>query len=352
MKTFSENAFIEDVYVMTAQRSNISDVARQARVSISTVSRVLNGTAPVDEETAERVRSAVAALHYIPHAAARTLASRRTNTLGLLLLDIGGEFYTPLLHGIEAVASQAGFDLLIHSTSTAQAGKSGHRALAEHNTDGLLVFTDALNDAELIRLHEIGFPVVLMHQSPPKDISIPMITIENQVGAQKVVDHLIEIHRFRRIVLVQGPAQNEDSEQREKGYRQSLKKHGLAFDPALVLLGGFESNQAQAVMRQFLASGTQFEAVFTGDDDNAVGVMQALREAGLRIPEDVAVAGFDDSSFARILTPPLTSVRSPLEQVGREAVRNLIRLIRGEQVEMRLVLPTELIIRQSCGCIV
>jgi len=151
---------------------------------------------------------------------------------------------------------------------------------------------------------------------------------------------------------VQGPVDNEDSEQREMGYRQVLEKHGLACDPALVIRGGFDANLAHTAMAQLLASGREFDAIFTGDDDNAVGVIQALREAGRRIPEDVAVAGFDDSIFARILTPPLTSVRAPLEQVGREAVRNLIRLIRGEQVEMRLVLPTELIIRQSCGCIV
>ncbi|HEX2993205.1 MAG TPA: LacI family DNA-binding transcriptional regulator [Anaerolineales bacterium] len=168
---------------MPTYRSNISDVAKQAGVSISTVSRVLNGTAPVDEETAERVRSAVIALNYIPHAAARTLASRRTNTIGLLLQDIGGDFYTPMLHGIEAVASEAGFDLLIHSTSTIRSGSISRRALAEHNTDGLLAFTDALNDAELIRLHEIGFPVVLMHQSPPKDVPISRMS-PNKLGSR------------------------------------------------------------------------------------------------------------------------------------------------------------------------
>jgi DNA-binding LacI/PurR family transcriptional regulator len=254
-----------------------------------------------------------------------------------------------LLQGIEALASEAGFDLLIHSTSTAHTGRIS-RPLAEHNTDGLLAFTHALDDAELIRLHEIGFPVVLMHQSPPKGVPIPMITIENQLGAHKLVDHLIEAHGCRRIVFMQGPIDNEDSQQREKGYRQAIKKHGLTFDPALVLHGGFETNQARAVITQFLADGTAFDAIFTGDDDSAIGVIQALREAGRRIPEDVSVAGFDDSSFARILTPPLTTVRAPLEQVGREAVRHLVRLIHGEPVEERLVLPTELIIRRSCGC--
>ncbi|HVM70137.1 MAG TPA: LacI family DNA-binding transcriptional regulator [Anaerolineales bacterium] len=333
-----------------SSRATISDVASKAGVSISTVSRVLNNTVPVDQETALRVRTAVEELNYTPHSAARTLASRKTNTIGLLLLDIGGEFYTPLLRGIEAVSSQAGYDLLIHSTITSMSGTVSRRALGEHNTDGLLVFTDALDHAELARLQSISFPVVLMHQSSPKDLAIPVITIENQSGAQKVVDHLIERHGCKRILYLQGPEGNEDSEQRERGYRQSLRKHGLPFDPSLVARGGFETNRAHAVVAQLLAAGLVFDGIFTGDDDNAVGVIQALREAGRDIPRDVAVAGFDDSLFARILTPPLTSVRAPIEQVGQAAVRQLLRLIRAEQVEARLVLPTELIIRQSCGC--
>ena len=333
-----------------SSRATISDVAEKAGVSISTVSRVLNHTVPVDEEAAGRVRAAVSELNYTPHSAARTLASRRTNTIGLLLLDIGGDFYTPMLRGIESVCSQAGYDLLIHSTITSLAGGPSRRALGEHNTDGLLVFTEALDQAELTRLQGIGFPVVLLHQSAPKKLAIPVITIENQSGAQKVVDHLIEVHGCKHILFLQGPADNEDSAEREKGYRLSLKKHSLPFDASLVRRGGFEPNQAHAVVAQLLANGLEFDAIFTGDNDNAVGVIQALREAGRDIPGDVAVAGFDDSLFARILTPPLTTVRAPLEQVGQAAARQLLRLIRAEQVEARLVLPTELIIRQSCGC--
>lgn len=331
-------------------RATISDVAEKAGVSISTVSRVLNNTVLVDEKTAERVRAAISVLNYTPHSAARTLASRRTNTIGLLLPDIGGDFYTPMLRGIEAVSSQAGYDLLIHSTIPSLSGTPSRRALGEHNTDGLLVFTQALDLAELTRLQEIGFPVVMLHQSSPKNLAIPIITIENQSGSQKIVDHLIDIHGCRKILFLQGPPGNEDSEQREKGYRQSLKKHHITFDPHLVVRGGFDPNQAHAVVVQAIAGGLEFDAIFAGDDDNAVGVIQALRETGWDIPIDVAVAGFDDSLFARVLTPPLTTVRAPIEQVGQAAVRQLLRLICAEPVEPRLVLPTELIIRQSCGC--
>ncbi len=335
---------------MSSPRPTIADVAQRAEVSIATVSRVLNRTAPVDAETAKRVLSAVAELNYAPHAAARTLASRRTNTLGLLLLDIGGEFFQPLLRGIEAVASASGYDLLIHSTRMPRSEAVPWRPLGEHNTDGLLVFTDSLDAAELTRLNTIGFPVVLLHQSPPDPLNIPVVTVENQSGAQKIVEHLIVIHGCRRIVFLQGPEDNEDSHDREKGYRQALKNHKLAIDPQLITSGGFDTAQAHDAVGRLIATGVEFDAIFTGDDDSAIGVFQALREAGRRIPEDVAVVGFDDSIFARILNPPLTTVRAPMEQVGQEAVSLLIHLIRGEQVEPRLVLPTEQVIRRSCGC--
>jgi len=335
---------------MSSPRPTIADVAHRAEVSIATVSRVLNRPDLVDAQTAGRVRFAIDELNYTPHAAARTLASHRTDTLGLLLPDIGGEFFQPLLQGVEAGVSEAGFDLLIHATRTPRSHNAPRRPLGEHNTDGLLVFTESLDTQELTRLHRVGFPVVLLHQTPPNSLDIPVVTIENQSGAQKITEHLMDVHGCRRIIFLQGPAGHEDSHWRELGYRKALKKHGVPFDPALVAIGGFDSNQARSTVEQLIHHGTDFDAIFSGDDDSAVGAIHALRQAGRRIPGDVAVVGFDDSIFAQILTPPLTTVRSPMEQVGREAVHQVIRIIRGERVELRLVLPTELVIRRSCGC--
>ena len=334
---------------MPPSRPIISDVAQRAGVSIATVSRVLNGTAPVDTETAERVRSAISALNYFPHAAARTLASRRTDTIGLLLPEIGGAFFQPLLRGVEAGVSEAGFDLLIHTTQS-HSENAPHRPLGENNTDGLLVFTESLDAKELTRLHSIGFPVVLLHQAPPNSLNIPVVTIENQSGAQKIVDHLIEIHDRRRIIFLQGPEGHEDSTWREKGYLEALEAHGISFDPSLIMRGNFDRTIAQASIDQLLSDNVIFDAVFTGDDESAIGVLLSLRKAGRRVPEDIAIVGFDDSVFANTLMPPLTTVRAPTEQVGKQAVRQLVRIIQGEKVESRLVLPIELTIRQSCGC--
>jgi DNA-binding LacI/PurR family transcriptional regulator len=335
---------------MPPSRPTIADVAKRAGVSIATVSRVLNGTASVEMDTAERVRSAITALNYFPHAAARTLANRRTDTIGLLLPEISGIFFQPMLRGVEAGVSEAGFDLLIHTTQS-HPENAPRRPLGEHNTDGLLVFTESLDAKELTRLHSIGFPVVLLHQAPPDSLNIPVVTIENQFGAQKIVEHLIEVHHCHRIVFLQGPEGHEDSTWREKGYCLALKAHGIPFDPLLVKRGEFNRDEARLALEHILLDRVDFDAIFTGDDDSAVGVMQGLRQAGRIVPEDVAVVGFDDSLFARTLVPPLTTVHAPTEQVGWEAVRQLIRIIRGGTVEPRLVLPIELVIRQSCGCL-
>jgi LacI family transcriptional regulator len=334
---------------MPPSRLTIADVAQKAGVSIATVSRVLNGTAPVDSETAERVRSTVAALNYVPRAAARTLASHRTDTIGLLLPEITGAFFQPLLRGVEAGVSEAGYDLLIHTTQS-RPENIPHRPLGEHNTDGLLVFTESLDEKELTRLHGIGFPVVLLHQAPPYSLNIPVVTIENQSGARNIVDHLIEIHGCRRIVFLQGPAGHEDSTWREKGYCQALNTHNIIFDPLLIRRGNFDRNEARFSIQRLIAEGVDFDAVFTGDDESAIGVLMALRQAGRKVPEEVAVVGFDDSLFAGTLLPPLTTVRAPTEIVGKKAVEELVRLIQDEEVEPRVVLPTELTIRQSCGC--
>lgn len=334
------------------QQPTISDVAQKAGVSIATVSRVINGTTPVASETALRVQEAIKELAFVPRAAARVLASRRTETLGLLLPEIGGAFFSPLLRGIEAEAQAAGYDLLIHATSHIPHASSPvtHRPLGEHNTDGLIVFTQSIDEKELSRLYSLNFPAVLLYQTPPTSLNIPSITIENKSGAQMIVEHLIQAHNRRQIAFLRGPEGNEDSEWRERGYRVALETNNIPFDPALVATGGFNEEEAKIAIQKLFSDGVAFDAVFAGDDDSAAGVIFALTQAGKRIPQDVAVVGFDDLPIARYLRPTLTTVRAPIEQVGREGVRQLVRQISGEQAETLVMMRTELVIRESCGC--
>lgn len=325
----------------------IADVARHAGVSIATVSRVLNSTSPVQPEKADRVQLAMEELQFVPRQAARVLASKRTNTIGLLLPEISGDFFSPMLKGIEAEAHEAGYGLLIHSTQQVEATR---RQLGAHNTDGLLIFTNSLTPPELHRLHNLNFPVVLLHQSPPESLDIPVITIENKDGAFMLIGHLIKEHGRRRILYLRGPEGHEDSAWRERGYREALEVHHIEFDPGLIASGGFDDEEAFVTVQGLLSAGLEFDAVFAGDDDAAIGTTRALKLAGRLVPEDVAVVGFDDVPFARYLTPALTTVRAPIEQVGREAVRQLVRLMRGEPADPLTLMRTELVIRESCGC--
>jgi DNA-binding LacI/PurR family transcriptional regulator len=277
------------------------------------------------------------------------LASRRTNTLGLLLPEISGNFFSPLLRGIEAAAREAGLDLLIHATGEPRRNPGVRRALGGHNTDGLLVFTDSLPDEEILHMHAMGQPVVLMHQTLP-DVDIPVVTVENKSGAFSIVSHLIRTHHKHSIAFLRGPERQEDSAWRERGYREALESHGLRAEPELIALGGFDQQIAAAAVQKWITAGVEFDSIFCGDDEAALGALSALQAAGRKVPEDVAIVGFDDLPFAPYLSPALTTVRAPIEQVGSQAVMQLVHLIRGEPAEPLTLLPTEVIIRSSCGC--
>jgi DNA-binding LacI/PurR family transcriptional regulator len=328
----------------------IDDVAQRAGVSASTVSRVINRKIPVSPEAASRVEAAMKELRYVPRAAARNLATQQTNTVGLLFAHFEGDFFGPLLTGIGDVVNDTGFELLISN-----AGRHGPQSqlpasLGRPNTDGVLIFADALDDEGLAHLASSGSPAVLIHQSPPAGVTIPCVTIENKAASSAIVDHLITVHGRRQIAFLQGPAGNEDSYWREMGYRAALKKHQLPVAPALIGRGDFDRQVARATVALWLAEGATFDAIFTGDDEAAVGALQALREAGRQVPEDVAVVGFDDQRLAAVLSPSLTTVHAPTERVGRVAAEQLFRLMRTGNAEPLTLLPTRLVIRRSCGC--
>ena len=334
---------------MQKRRATISDVAKLAGVSIATVSRVVNGTAPVAEETVQRVRDAIATLGYTPHAAARKLAGRETGTLGVLLPEVAAEFFFPLVRGIAEEVRNAGYDLLIHVASSGQES-SLSTPLGEHNTDGLLIFTGRLNDEEITRLYNSGCPLVLLYRSPPDNLPIPYVMFENKKGARDLIDHVITVHGRRRIAFLRGPEGNEDSEWRERGYREALEKNGIPFDADLVGMGGFDADIARETVESWLIDGLDFDAIFAGDDEAAMGVMAALRHAGKKVPDEVAVLGFDDINSAKLMAPPLTTVRAPIEAAAAGAAQALLAQINGEEPPYQLRYPTEVIIRQSCGC--
>jgi len=338
---------------MTRRSSSVTirDVARQAGVSVATVSRYINRNAPVSTEVGKRLNQVMTELRYVPHAAARHLASRKTRVIGLLLNNLHNDFFVPLLNGVEEVVRKRGYNLIV-ATYHANSRNEMPPPIGPHNTDGLLVFSDGLMDEDLANLTASGFPMVLVHRTPPASLNIPSVTVENLEITHKLVEHLIQVHGKRRILFLRGPLNQEDSYRREMGYKSALAANNIPFDENLVLKGDFERDIAYEVLNDFLANGKRvpFDAVFSGDDDAAIGVLRALHKHGFRIPEDAAVIGFDDLGFAPFLNPPLTTVRAPTESVGRIATERLFALLEKKPSSDVVVLPTEIIYRRSCGC--
>ena len=338
---------------MTRRSSSVTirDVAREAGVSVATVSRYINKNTPVSAEVAERLQVVLSRMKYVPHAAARNLASRKTRVIGLLLNNLHNDFFVPLLNGVEEVVRKKGYNLIV-ATYHASSRDHMHPPIGPHNTDGLLVFSDGLVDEDLADLHASGFPMVLVHRTPPPEVPIPSVTVENIEITRRLVDHLITSHGKRRILYLRGPVNQEDSLKREEGYKCALQDNGIPIDENLILNGDFERDIAYEAMNDFLSNGRRvaFDAVFTGDDDAAIGVLKSLHEHGIRIPEDASVIGFDDLGFAPFLNPPLTTVRAPTEKVGQIATERLFGLLEDQPSDEVIILPTEIIYRRSCGC--
>lgn len=339
---------------MTRRSSSVTirDVAREAGVSVATVSRYINQNAPVSLEVSERLDRVMNELRYVPLAAARHLASRKTRVVGLLLNNLHNDFFVPLLNGIETVIRQKGYNLIV-ATYHANSREYSQPPIGPHNTDGLLVFSDGLVDEDLTNFHRSGFPMVLVYRTSPEALSIPSITVENIDITQKLVNHIITVHGKQRILFLRGPIHQQDSLSRELGYRSALEANGIPFDENLVLHGDFERDVAYEAMSHFLSNGSRvpFDAVFTGDDDAAIGVLKALQEHNLKVPEEIAVVGFDDLGFAPFLNPPLTTVHAPTETVGRLAAERLFAILERQDVnEPAVILPTDIIYRRSCGC--
>lgn len=331
-----------------ATSPTIADVAREAGVSISTVSRILNDSDLVAEETVGKVRGAIDRLGYQPRSAARNLALRRTNTLGILLESLGTSFFSAVVAGAEEAAYSEGYTLLIATHSHASNGPLP--ALGPFNTDGILAVNLELSPA-IITCVQDGFPVVNLYCPAPEELHVPFVTLENERGVFLIIEHLIRDHGLRRIGFLRGLEGNYDSYWREQGYRRALHTYQLPVEEDLIRKCGLNSYQAHDVIVDWVQQGTLPQAIFTGSDESALYVMLALHEMDIRVPEDIAIVGFDDTMLAASLMPPLSTVRAPIGDAGAEGIRRLLELIRTGQTVPVTTLPTELVLRESCGCV-
>lgn len=327
-----------------ARTATIRDVAAKARVSVATVSRVFNQKGPIREDTVRRVMGTAAKLQYVPHAGARSLSTRSTRTIGVLLPDLYGEFFSEVIRGVDVAARQRGYHILVSGSHSDAAEMSAMLRTLRGRVDGFVVMSPDLALGSISRALPPETPVALLNCAAAGRRTI---RIDNYSGARGMTDHLLSL-RHRRIAFITGPERNADAAERRRGYREALATIDAI---PLEFAGDFTEDSGYRIAPDILAMRKRPSAIFAANDAMAIGALRALREAHLRVPEDVALAGFDDIPIARYLTPPLTTVRVETAEMGRRAVDYLVDTIEKKTDPRRRhdVIATTLVVRESCG---
>jgi LacI family transcriptional regulator, galactose operon repressor len=330
--------------------ATMSDVARLAGVSVSTVSHVLNQTRPVSQETADRVREAIGTLGYSRNTIARALVRANTNSIGLCISIITNPYFNELVHAIEGEAGRYGHTLLLGDTlDDAEHELRIVRALHERRVDGMILApSPGAATGALRHLVAAGVPTVLIDRFVPAGID--QVGVENTESMAALVEHLAG-HGHRRIGMISGMVGLSTSDERVAGYRLGLVRSGLRPDPVLEACGASQVEPARAAVERLLGLPSPPSAIVIGNNLMTLGALRELRDAGRRVPEDVALAAFDDFPWAELVAPPLTTIAQPTYQIGVEAVRLLLeRIAEPDRRPVTTRLEPRLVRRQSCGC--
>lgn len=323
-------------------KATIRDVAREAQVSIASVSRALNGLPSVTADTRDHVRAVADRLGYVPHAGARSLSLSRTGVIGVVLPDLHGEFFSELVRGMDRATTARGYQMLF-STVHADPELARQAIAAMHGrVDGLIVMAPQVPPERVAALLPGTTPAVLINSpTVPGRVSL---RVANRRGAAAMVRHLLERGR-RRIVHVSGPEGNIDGRERRDGFVAELAAAGQS---AHVVEGDFQEATGAEAVQRLIAAGEPFDAIFAANDGMAMGALWALKEAGRAVPGDVAVAGFDDVPLARYLG--LTTMRVPLSALGVQAVDRLVATMEGKTVaDATTEMVPELMVRATTG---
>ncbi|MGH3714830.1 MAG: LacI family DNA-binding transcriptional regulator [Micromonosporaceae bacterium] len=332
----------------TRRRPTLEAVALRAGVSRATVSRVVNGNPHVSESVRDVVNRAVTELGYVPNPAARSLVTQRTDSVALIISEpptrifSDDPFFAGVIRGVSQELDAAGRQLVLMMTEANADHSRIESYVAGGHVDGVMLISLHGADPLPATLARMGLPVVCGGR-PLASVALPYTDSDNSGGAEVAVRHLMERGR-RRIATIAGPQDMNAGIDRLAGYRAALAGGERR---SLIAVGDFTRESGEQAMRQLLADDPQLDAVFVASDPMALGALRALYAAGRRVPEDVAVVGFDDIDSARYADPPLTTIRQPVEGLGREMVRFLVRRLAGELPTDPVILPTELIVRES-----
>jgi LacI family transcriptional regulator len=310
---------------------------------------VLNDSGPVSDATRRRIERVASRLRYAPNGAAQSLITKRTHTIGVLLPDLYGEFFSEVIRGIDLVAQRHGYHMLVSSSHSEHEALEAALGAMRGRVDGLIVMSPDL-DQRTLRSSLAACPAVVLLNCAASTPGFDAIKIDNVGGALAMTKHLLGMGH-RRIAFICGAAGNVDAEERRRGYRAAMRGAKIERDPRLEVDGDFTEAGGYRAAQMLLTLSERSTAIFAANDSMAIGALCALRDAGVRVPEEIAVTGFDDIPIAQYTSPPLTSVHVPILDLGERATERLVESLSSDRRRRRSceVLPTALVVRQSCG---
>ncbi len=326
---------------------NIREVSKYANVSVATVSRVINGSKWVSEDTRQKVIQAMKELGYQPNSFAKALATNRSDTLGMVISDLSGPFFGDMMRSAEDEVRKYGKHLIItsgHDTIESETDAIGF--LMQRRVDALLLHIDVIPDESVIRLcDENDLPIILINRLVP-ELEDVCISLDNDMGGYLATQHLIELDH-REIACITGPLYKADARARLSGYRRAIEKAGLVYDERLVIESDYEEEGGCMSIERLRRRNVSFTAVVCQNDLMAIGAMNALKSHGLLIPKDISVVGYDDVVMARYTEPALTTVNIPVAQFGQQAADLALSKLGEKKVKVTRRFQPELIIRAS-----
>jgi LacI family transcriptional regulator len=329
--------------------AKIGDVAQRAGVSPATVSRVLNGSGAVSPERAVRVREAAAELGYTPSGPARALRQQRTRVWAAIVADIQNPFFTSMVRGVEDVALAEGHRLVLGNTDEDLEKEAAYLDIAvAEQMAGVVIAVASARDSRLDVLIDRGIPVVAVDRRPERHADqVDSVVVDNQLGARQATEHLLAAGATR-IACITGPTRVSTASERLAGHQAALKARRVAADPALVVRADFKEDGGYAATRTLLSAKKRPDALFVANNLMTLGALRAVQEAGLRVPDDLLLVGFDEAPWTTLVTPQLTVVAQPTHEIGRQAARLLATGSR-DLPPRHVVLPPTLLIRASSG---
>jgi DNA-binding LacI/PurR family transcriptional regulator len=326
--------------------ANIQDVAKHAGVSISTVSRVLNGRGRVNQEVVANVQAAIQALHYTPNRAARSLRTQQSRIIGLLISDIQNPFFTALIRGIEDVAQQNGYSVILcNSDENEQKERQYIEVLCAEHVAGAIIVPMHENKRTIQTFNTQQIPVVAVDRKVP---DADTVLVDNRRGAYDAISHLLT-NGYRRIGIITGPPNITTSKERLEGYYKALNEAGIAPDPAIIRYGSFKTDSGRVLASELLLAQPAIDALFITNNLMTLGALETLHERNIRVPHDIGVVGFDEMPWATLGPISLTTVTQPVYEIGSTAAMRLFQRLQNPDAftHQEIVLAPTLCVRGS-----